>query len=228
MYSMNRKTQTLIIAVLLIFSIGLFSIRFLYDDVNDSLDADLSSDNQMSKSINYQDMSFVSEYLNIEIDLKEYHILSNQEMIDYLNLGNDYYDEDLVKEHIDNGESFCELMAISNDKSSISIIISKPKLLSSIKDLMSLYNEEEIEKLINDYKTKGFSNISLKPYASEFLGEERFIFDVSYFDRDNNPMYIRDIYINNKPYQGIIRLIGVSINNLDLMKERLSIHETKN
>lgn len=149
-------------------------------------------------------------------------------MIDYLNLDNDYYDEDLVKEHIDNGESFCELMAISNDKSSISIIISKPKLLSSIKDLMSLYNEEEIEKLINDYKTKGFSNISLKPYASEFLGEERFIFDVSYFDRDNNPMYIRDIYINNKPYQGIIRLIGVSINNLDLMKERLSIHETKN
>lgn len=73
MYSMNRKTQTLIIAVLLLllFSIGLFSIRFLYDDVNDSLDADLSSDNQMSKSINDQDISFISEYLNIKIDLTD-------------------------------------------------------------------------------------------------------------------------------------------------------------
>lgn len=224
---MKSVKQTLILAVLLLFSIGLFSIRFLYDDANDSLDTDLSSDSQMSKSINYQDMSFISEYLNIEINLEDYHILSDQEKIDYLGLDKDYYDDDAINEHINNGEPYYELVANSNDKSSISIIVSKPKLSSSIKDLKSLYDKEEIEKLTSEYETKGFSYISIKPYTKDFIKEEHFILDVAYCDQDSNPVHIRDIYMINKPYQGIIRLIGDSINTLDMMEDRINIHETK-
>ena len=91
----------------------------------------------------------------------------------------------------------------------------------------SLYDKEEIEKLISEYETKGFSYISVKPYTKDFIKEEHFILDVTYFDQDSNPVHIRDIYMINKPYQGIIRLIGDSINALDMMEERISIHETK-
>lgn len=224
---MKITKETALFILLSLTSIGLFSIRFLYDDANDFLDIDLSSDSQMSKSINYQDMSFISEYLNIDINLEDYHILSNQEKIDYLGLDKDYYDDDAINEHIDNGESYYELVANSDDKSSIGIIVSKPKLSSSIKDLKSLYDKEEIEKLTSEYETKGFSYISVKPYTIDFLKEEHFILDVAYFDQDNNLVHIRDIYMINKQYQGIIRLIGDSINTLDLMEERISIHETK-
>lgn len=112
--------HTLIITLLrllLITSIGLFSIRLLYDDNNDSFgDKSIIANNILSsETSDYQNASSASKYSNIKINLKGYHLLSNQEIIDYLNLDKDYYD-DSIKEHIDNGESYYEFVANFDDK----------------------------------------------------------------------------------------------------------------
>lgn len=222
---MKPAKQIMLIVLLLIVSIGLFSIRFLYVD-NNSSDIELSNDTKAFDPSDQQNITFISDYLNIKINLKDYHILTNQEAITYLGLDKDYYNNS-VEEILENGDTYYELIASFNDNSFINIIVSKPELISTVKDLETLYDEKEIDLLTNDYIAKRFTNISIKPHTIEYLKEDRFILDTSYLDQDNNPVFIRDIYISNDPYQGIIKLISNSINNFDLIEERISIYEEK-
>lgn len=227
MHNMKISKQSLLIIFLLIASIGLFSIRYFY--IDDDLGNDLSdsSNTSLSNKIDYQGTTFISEYLHIEINLKDYHILTNQEMIDYLGLDDDYYKDDNIKNLLDDGQSYCELLANSKDNSSISIIVSKPKILSSINDFKSLYDAKTIGELTDEYSLNGYSDYSIDPYTKDFLDNECFITDIFYLDQYNNPVFTRSIYFNNKPYEGIIKLVSNNIDSIDEMEGRFFKHETK-
>lgn len=228
---MKFSKSFLAITVLLLSTITLYSIKYLYTENANTIVSNnkpLFNNQTVSKSIDYSDDgAYISKYLDIEVKLDNYHILTNDEMIEYLGLGKDYYTGDTIDVLLKNGANHYELIANAYDNnSSISIIISKPKIIPSIKDLKALYDEDSIKELTTEYESNGFKSVLIKPYTKDFLEEECFILDSSYIDQDNNLICLRSIYLSNDKYQGIIKLMAKSMSKLNQMEGYFNKYET--